>query len=121
MLILLKKERVLIGPFDYDKPEGRIGLFHGMDCLGDIPILIGFPFFLWDSRYCTHHRFIQISSDGKPDSLLFTIVDNISLIGSAVGSQSGDLLSFGHLPDTVLDKGKVSASRSDIAIPKLIS
>jgi hypothetical protein len=71
--------------------------------------------------YCTEDRFIQVGPDGKLDSLLLTIVDDISLIGSAIGSQCGDALSRGELPDVVLDKGEVSGCRGNIARSEFIS
>jgi hypothetical protein len=61
------------------------------------------------------------SSYDKLDSLTFTVVDDLGLIGGAIGSESADPLSLGHLPDTVPDKGKVSGSRSDSTLSGFIS
>jgi hypothetical protein len=117
----MSKKRALIGLTDDDKSEGCIGPLHSVDGLCDISTLVRVPLLLGDGTYRTYCRLIEVSSDGKLNAMPFTVVDDLYLIGGAIGSESADLLSSGHLPDAVFDKGTVSCSRGFIALSEFIS
>ena len=51
-------------------------------------------------------RLIRVSSDGKLNSMPFTVVDDLGLIGGAIGSEGGDSFSLGPLPDTVRENAR---------------
>jgi hypothetical protein len=121
LFIFFREECTLIGPSDHDKPEGIVGLLHGVDGLSDISTRVWVPILLGDGIYRSYYRLIEISSDGKLDSSLFPVVEDLGLMGDAVGSERGDLLPLGQMPDTVLDKGSVSSGRGNIALSELIS
>ena len=98
----------MIGPAYHDEAEGLDGLVHAMDRLGYKPIFIGLPVLIRDGSYRTDYCFIEVGSDGKANTLGFTVVNDIGLIGGTVGSQGGDAFSFGQLADAVFDKMEIS-------------
>ncbi len=85
------------------------------------PFLQGFQSCSGMARHGCEDPLIEICSDGELNAVSFTVVDDLCLIGGAVGSESGDLVSPGHLPDTMLDKGEISAGRGNIALSEFIS
>lgn len=101
----------MLEPAGHNKPEGRIGLVHSVDGFYDRAGFLRLPVILRDWLDHGEDRLIEVCDYGEPDAMVFSVVDDLGLRGGAVGSQCCDLLALRHLPDTVFDKGEISAGR----------
>lgn len=102
-------------------PAGKAFFVHAVDYLCDRAVFVRLPVILSYGLDRSENRFIEICPYGKMDSMVFTVVDDLGLIGRTVRSQGSDPFSLGNLSYPIPYKGKVSSCRSDVALSKFIS